>query len=65
MEAKKNVIEITHEEITPRGLVKHEWYYFPVKKLLFHKVGDDITRWDSSAAVSKFKQEFGNEKSSK
>lgn len=65
MEAKKDIIEITYEEINPRGLVKHEWYYFPIKELLFHKIGDDITRWDGLAAVSKFKQEFGYEKSSK
>lgn len=66
MEAElRKVIEIKYDEITPNGLKRNEWYYFPVRKLLFHKVGNRISRWEGDASVDKYKQEFGYGKASK
>lgn len=62
---ERTVIEIKNMRITPDGLILHEWYLFPKKQLLFHKMGDNISRWEGPAAKDKFNQEFGYGKTSK
>lgn len=56
---ENGTINISYQEISPEGLIRHEWFWTPLKKELIHSYGVCTDTYIGQPAVDMFKKEFG------